>query len=157
MLSCPSIASSNTSRAAAVCLGNPYCIYCRSSTLTGHIVSGRTQAGHLGSPRLSQNWFGWANFRPRLLPPRDSLGYRASCVTTATSNYLYTDTWLCWALLLKLFSVLFRHISLVLPRRSAARRGAADIGSRGSWLQSRARAMTCGGALVGSAESQLQL
>src|ERR1700677_2715505 len=44
---------------------------------------------------------------------------------------------------------------VVLPRRGAARLGAADTGSRGSWLPSRARAMTCDVAPLGLAESQL--
>ena len=68
--------SPNTSRAAAVRLENPYCIYCHLSTSNDRMLSGRTQSGHLGSPRPLQNWFGRANFCPRLLPPRDSLGYR---------------------------------------------------------------------------------
>jgi hypothetical protein len=107
----PSITSPNTSRAAAVWLENPYCIYCHLSTSNDRMLSGRTQSGHLGSPRPSQNWFGRAHFRLRLLPPKDSRGYRTLWVATATLSYLYTDTWLCLALLLKLFSISFRRTS----------------------------------------------
>lgn len=103
--------SPNTSRVAAVWLGNPYCIYCHLSTFNDRMLSGRTQSGHLGSPKQLQNWFGWANFQLRLLPPTDSLGYRNLWVATATLSYLYTDTSLCLALLLKLFSISFRRTS----------------------------------------------
>lgn len=103
--------SPNTSRAAAVWLENLYCIYCHLSTSNDRILFGRIQSGHLGSPRPLQNWFGRANFRLRLLPPKDSHEYRTLWVATTSLNYLYTDTWLCLALLLKLFFISFRRTS----------------------------------------------
>lgn len=109
--SCLDCVSPNTSRAAAVCLENPYCTYCHLFTSNDRMLSGRTQSGHPGLLRPLQNWFGRVNFRQRLLPPKDSCGYRTLWVATGTLSYLYTDTWLCLALLLKLFSISFRRTS----------------------------------------------
>jgi len=84
--------SPNTPRAVAVWVENPCCIYCRLSTFIDLMLFGKTRSGHLGSLRPLRNCFGQTNFHLRLLPPRDSLGYRTLWTKAAALIYLYTDT-----------------------------------------------------------------
>jgi len=76
-----------------------------------HTLSGRTQPGHLGSPRQSQSWFGQVNFRPKLLLQRDFLVCKVLCAAVATIVFPSTDTWSFLGLLPKGCSHLFQRMS----------------------------------------------
>jgi len=76
-----------------------------------HTLSGRTQPGHLGSPRRSQSWSGQVNFRPKLLLQRDFLVCKILCAAVATSIYPSTDTWSFLGLLPKGCSHSFQRMS----------------------------------------------
>jgi hypothetical protein len=77
----------------------------------GHTPSGRTQPGHLGSPRRSRSWFRQVNFHPRLLIQRDFLVCKDLRAAVATLIYPSTDTWLFLGLLLKGYSHSFHRMS----------------------------------------------